>query len=354
MDVRTKKSENIQRLKLKKKYEQKSKEDEDDEKKQQQKKPKCEIECKKGNTKMCSELALKCQRNFKSRNYKPQYTPSGGYMYTNPAEFKVDTWDPNDLPEDTVISIIWVGKRRTGKSFAERWYLAQRGNAVKEVYVFSKTTENGWYQKFLPEAFVFKGWQPEIAETILDRGKMQVKRGVDKSDVGIVVIGDDLISDHGMRFDEILDELYTAGRHSGVEAHWMTQAYKALPPQTRKNADILVIFTIINGMERKAVIEEYLTEMNRQTATELLDMYTDPEEHTALIIEAWRNSHDPEQYLKVLKAEDPHIGPGDIGTVEYWEEGEKDLGGGNIDGPNSYMMDFNYKRTAQEGMRNMF
>lgn len=337
----------IEKVKLYKGREKNKKQDKKD-------KPKCAIECKKGDTKMCSELALKCQSNFRNRTYKPQYTPAGGYMYTDPSTFRIDTWDPNDLPEDTVISIIWVGKRRTGKSFAERWYLHQRGNAVKEVYVFSKTTENGWYQKFLPPAFVFKGWQPDIAEAILERGKTKVKSGVDKSDVGIVVIGDDLISDHGMRFDEILDELYTAGRHSGVEAHWMTQKYKALPPQTRVNADIMVIFTIINGMERKAIVEEYLTEMNRQTATELLDMYTDPTEHTALIIEAWRNSHDPEEYLKVLKADDPHINPGDIGTVEYWEEGEKDLGGGNIDNPNNFMMDFNYKKTAKEGFSSIF
>lgn len=350
MKVQTSKKEKIDQLRGKNRMKGK----EEDKKKNKNNKPKCNIECKKGDTRMCSELAVKCQKAFDGRSYQPQYTPSGGYLYSDPKSFRIDTWDPNDLPEDTVVSIVWVGKRRTGKSFGERWYLAQRGDTVKEVYVFSKTTENGWYQKFLPEAFVFKGWQPEIAESIYERGRTQVKRGIDKADVGIVVIGDDLISDHGMRYDEVLDELYTAGRHSGIEAHWMTQKYKSLPPQVRINADIIIVFTVLNGMERKAVMDEYLTEMNRQTATELLDMYTNADLHTALVIETWRNSHDPEVYLKVLKADDPHIRPGDIGTVEYWEEGEKDFGSATIDNPNNFMMDFNYKRTAQQGFKNLF
>lgn len=312
------------------------------------KKPKCEIKCNRKKMKMCSKTAKTCVQNYDSRDYKPEYTPAGGFKYQDPRQFRISDWDPNDLPEDKCISVIWVGKRRTGKSFGERWYLWARGADVKEVYVFTKTRDNGWYQKFLPPAFIFKGWQPETAKAVMERGRTQIKRGNKPQDVGIVVIGDDLISDHGMRYDEILDELYTAGRHSGVEAHWMTQKYKAVPPQTRINADVLIIFTVLNGQEKKAFIEEYLSCMNKQTASEFLDMYTDPVEHTALVIETWRNSHDPEEYIKVLKAWDPKVKPGDIGSREYWEEGEKDLGKKDIENSGNYLMDFNYKKMSKD------
>lgn len=274
-------------------------------------------ECEDG-----SELCKKLQDKYFTERYRPEYTPSGRYAYVDPRSFDIKEWDPTDLPEDKCISILWLGKRRTGKSFAERWYLARRylncPDDVKEVYVFTGSRDNGWYQEFLPECFVYDGWHPEIAKAIMKRGGMLKKKG---ENPGIVVLLDDLLSHKGVRNDDVIEMLYTKGRHFGCEVHFLSQKFNGMPPKIRSNADLVIIFTIFDNQDKKICVEEFFSRMNKTTANEIIDMGTDPELHSGIVIEAWRNDTDPENYLKFFVAEDPHVKPGDIGSDEYWEAG---------------------------------
>lgn len=310
-----------------------------------------------------AQLVLQCQELYKSRTYKPEFTPSGFFRYTDPTEFRLQPWDPNDLPDDKCISMIWVGKRRTGKSFGERCYLWERRKDINEVYVFTKTKHNGWYQKFLPNEFIYDHWDHMVCRKVINRGIALKEHGIDPR---IVVLGDDLISDKTVRHADEIDELFTAGRHAGVEVHFITQKYKATPPQTRINADVLVIFTMFNAKEKLAVAEECMSHMNKQTAYELIDMYTDPNLHTALVIETWRNSTNPEEYLKVWQAYDPKVKPEQIGSKEYWQAGnrgkkkvktlESDFLTPHIPGipGTSLTGDMDVSKVAAEGMQQMF
>lgn len=301
-----------------------------------------------------NSLSQQCIANYHNRSYKPEYTPAGKYKYCPPETFEVEEWDPNDLPTDKCISMLWIGKRRTGKSYGERWYMSMRNDNdpddIKEVYVFTGSKENGWYQQFLPDQYIYPGWFPEICKAIENRGgdirkrsNRQVGDPPNGEQAGIVLLMDDLLSTKGVRNSSEIEELYTKGRHFDCEVHFLTQKFNGLPPKIRCNTDIVIIFTVFDDVDKQLMIDEFFSRMNRQTASELIDMYTDGEMHTGLVIETWRNDTDPNHYLKVFKAWDPKLKPGTIGSEEYWEAALKNQG--NVDNSDSFLADgTNYRK----------
>lgn len=262
-----------------------------------------------------------CQYAFNEFADSNEYTDAGRLKYRNPCEFLLEKFDPTDLPEDGKLSILVFGKRRTGKSFFTKWYLSERREDFDELFVFTKTKCNGWYQKFLPEPFIYDGYQADKAEQILNHAKDMQEKEMDGKgpEPRIFFLGDDLISDHSHRHDETLDALYTMGRHVGITVAYLSQKFKAVTPAIRDNADIIVIFTMFNANEAQQIAEEMMGNINKRTAMELIAMYANAQQHTCLVIEAWRNEMDPEKYIKIARADEVDLQPGDLGSEEYWE-----------------------------------
>lgn len=300
-------------------------------------------------------------KRFNEREYKPEFTPAGHFAYVQPQSFNVQPWNVFEQPTDRYMSFLWVGKRRTGKSFGLRCYLGTQRKRIKEVYVFTKSKVNKFYQAFLPDEFVYPGWYPGIAKKIIEYAASIMNKG-ERPDVHLVF--DDLVSEAGIRNASEIADLYVLGRHNGCNVHFLTQKYNGLPPLIRVNCDYIIVYTLFNTKEKNTFIEENMSHMNRQTAAEVIDMYTDPDLHTSLVIELWRNTTDPNKYLKVYKAYDPKLkGPkkkgdkGDIGTLKYWQAGTQMISGGmGSGGPESVEMaaitDANTREAAMRMVHN--
>lgn len=254
------------------------------------------------------------------------YTTTGRIAYVSPKSMLdvVDFYDPYDLPDDS-ISVTVVGKRRTGKSYlvkdlCKKWGMELR--RFDEIYVFTKTAINEWYQEWVPQEYVYDGWDSEKAELIWARAMwktwMKKHHNVGRG-AKILVICDDLLSDSAThKYDPTLLAFYTAGRHVGISVIYITQKFKGTIPAIRDNTDIVFSFNMFNQNESRQLSEEFLGGLNLRTAMELQDLYANQEQHTCLVVETWRNNRDPAVYLKFYQAENSDdLKTGDIGSKEY-------------------------------------
>lgn len=268
-----------------------------------------------------SELSSKVITAYNNCATASVVSDAGTVMYTDPRAFTIKEFDPHDLPEDKQLSILIFGKRRTGKSFWLRWYLYERRKDFNEIYLFTKTEENNFYNKFLPKGFIYPGFIKSKLDMIVRRAKALKK--AEGKEPKMFVIGDDLASDYRIhKSDNSLIGLYTEGRHRGITCAYLSQKFKAVDPAIRNNADLVIIFTQFNAKEALAIAEEYLGRLNKRTALAVMDMYTCSELHSALVIETWRNSMDPEEFLKVSVAANVNPKKREIGSKAFWDAGD--------------------------------
>jgi hypothetical protein len=286
----------------------------------------CEKKRNKALDPQAVQLLRGLEEDWNHYSQKLRYTASGKIEYNNPLDFDIDYFG-FELPDDAYSGIV-VGKRRTGKSVWTKDFVAKSKDRYDEIYVFTKTKINDWYQGWLHECYVYEGYQPETANQIFQRALQKehaYRKGRSSKRARILVICDDLLSDAKYhKNDDTLVALYTLGRHVDISVLYLTQKFKGLPPIFRDNADIVVCFNMFNSNEAKQLAEEFLGGLNIRTAQEMLDLYCSQKFHTALIVETWRNCRDPEIFLKFYQAEgELKIPIGYLGSAEYNREAER-------------------------------
>lgn len=259
------------------------------------------------------------KKQFSQSNIN-QYTETGRLKYVDPLSIDVQPWDPLEVPPDS--AFILFGKRRTGKSTFTRWLFSQYADKFPWATVFTGSKQDTFYTDFLPDDHVIDGFDSDVMSAIEtfqkplreSRERGELEGGSDNTYT--IVWFDDLMSDRGMRFDSSFEAAYTRGRHLDIMVGFNAQSTVGVVPNIRKNADVVVLFTQFNSADMETIATEYLGRLNKRTAMELMDIYT--QDKHALIIELWRNSVDPSEYLKVAKAE-LDIDPFQFGSREYWE-----------------------------------
>ena len=236
-------------------------------------------------------------------NFGLEFTPSGTVTYQNPKSFTFKTFDPYDLPEDEALAIVSYGKRRTGKSFWTNWYLSCRKDYWDEIYVFTQTKNgvNNKYEQAIEDVFIFDKWDQDKLEAIFAGAEEYLKEN--GKPAKILIILEDLISDKKVKHSEFINALFTRGRHHGFTVIFHTQRPTAVLPVVRNNCDLAVIFNQLSVKDLECLSEIYLGRLNKRTAAELITMYTQC--NNALVIELWRNSIIPEEFVKTMKAYDP-------------------------------------------------
>ena len=225
---------------------------------------------------------------------QPQnYSQTGRALYMDPRCIPVQPFDPlEQFPEDMNPSIVVYGKRRTGKSFFLNWMMEPLDPFYNQVYVFTQTKHNNFWQQRVPSGAIYEGWKPDVAQFILQLQKLAATKPDEawqkyKVDTQTAVLLDDVISSNILRTDGMdgpYAALYVEGRHYGKGSKSRgkggftiitnTQYATALHPKVRDNVD----FAVCLRQDKNACIEriwdEYMSRLNRATAHGLIDMYT--------------------------------------------------------------------------------
>ena len=238
---------------------------------------------------------------------------------------QLEEWDPLDeenggLKIDS--TIVFCGKRRTGKTWACRNLMYLLKDKIPAGIVISQTDElNKFWRDYVPAKFIFPKYEPEILDAVFKRQKeiLNDKNLTDEEKDKIApffVLLDDVISDQRLKYDENLMELFVAGRHYRIMTLITTQYAKAITPTIRGNTDFILIMKTIQGRQREALWEDFGDYCTRDAFNRIVDAYT--EDNEILVVNTCPDTTvTPEDMMRWWKAQE--IQPFQMGSKEYWE-----------------------------------
>ncbi|KAJ1616914.1 hypothetical protein T492DRAFT_894602 [Pavlovales sp. CCMP2436] len=267
-------------------------------------------------------------------------------------------WDPSTTKLDG--TVVAIGKRRTGKSFAFRHILHSLAEHFPAGICISQTDElNKYWRQYMPSKYIFSKFEPEILHAIFDRQKSilndprlteeerekkarffiildDVISMLPPLAIGILLVGVIVLSlaacallvassyylvlliafhnDKRIRYDAAIAELFVAGRHYKLFTMITTQYAKAITPTLRSNADYVLILHNKQEGQREALWRDFADFMTKEAFYTLMDAYT--QDNEVLIVDTSDSTAKPWEVLKWFKASDP--GEFLLGDEEYW------------------------------------
>jgi len=130
---------------------------------------------------------------------------------------ELEEFNPDDIKLDG--TVVAVGKRRTGKSWAFRNLMFHMKDKIPAGIVISQTDElNKFWRDYVPKKYIYNKYQPEILDSVFKRQKeiLNDKNLTDEekeAKAPFFVLLDDVISDQRLKYDENLMELFVAVSH---------------------------------------------------------------------------------------------------------------------------------------------
>ncbi len=175
-----------------------------------------------------------------------------------PVKLKIQEFDPNNI--ETGAICIFIGKRKSGKSYTMRDILYYKKNypAVKLVCPTEKLNED--FSKIIPKIFVEDEFSNDSMKKLFLRQidiKKQNKKG-SNIDGRIIVIFDDLLaSSHLWKKNTYVKKIFMNGRHYNIDFFLSLQYSIGIDPDLRKQADYIFIFRENLMNEREKLYEHY-------------------------------------------------------------------------------------------------
>lgn len=254
-------------------------------------------------------------------------------------------FEPSEIKLDA--TLVFVGKRRTGKSWAMRNIMYLLKDKFQGGVVISQTDElNKFWRQYVPKKYIFNKYDPEILEAVFARQK-KILNDINKTDeekekeAPFFILLDDVISDQRLKYDETLIECFVAGRHYKLFLLITTQYAKAITPVLRGNTDYCFMMKCLQQRQLEALWEDFGSFLTKDAFAQILNTYT--EDNEVLIVNTCPDTEvDPISMLSWWKAVDP--GEFKMGSAEYWRSAE--LGNQQIPptaGPTSAMDLMNVK-----------
>ena len=254
-------------------------------------------------------------------------------------------------------AVALFGKRRTGKSYTLRWWMYNCFRHIPFGCVFTNTTINGFWQKYVPSWLVCQGLEMHRMNALIQRQKKLIaawkkehpeecEKNPDAykeaPELAAFCILDDVIADRvAMQWNKEINTFFVEGRHLCITVFITTQHVKGVGPMIRGNMDIVCFQPIFQREARMTLADLYGGFMDRQEFITLMDqiVMNEHEEGSTprdpkmivqtMVCNDFDNCHDPQVKFKYARAENPDdIEPGwHLCADEYWKQQENDLGG---------------------------
>lgn len=266
-----------------------------------------------------------------------KYDPRAG-SFPGMSTFVPKPFDPLTIKDDA--TMVFFGKRRTGKSFMCRYILWLKQKVYPFVMVFTNTKFNMFWQDYIPDRFVHEGYNPEVLQRLILKQKIivrkimtgelqQTQRPVrdDQINPFKAVIFDDVIS-QGETFkrDKTIMSLFTEGRHYRVATFFCTQYAKGVSTVARGNCDLAFIFMQNQIIQMESIAQDFMGMLDKKTAIDVINRYAGGSDgFQCLVIDTSSKSRDPSEVIFTMTAEDPGVFR--LGCRELWEGSPMDAAG---------------------------
>lgn len=230
-------------------------------------------------------------------------------------------------------TVVCVGARRTGKSFWLRNFLYEHKERWPFGIVFTETRFNGFWQKHIPEEYIYDVYDPQLLQRVKERQEKlkeeQTRTGREDFNIDIFVVFDDVmgVSANTLLHDKVLESVLTLGRHVHMSVFFCIQDVFGLPPKVRNNMDLCVIFEQRQMRNMDEIYNNYLTKFiprrvdGRNTITHYTKVKVSEEGEIewkmAFVVVLSTNHPEMLAQLKWSIAKDP--GPFLMGCPEWWK-----------------------------------
>jgi hypothetical protein len=172
-------------------------------------------------------------------------------------------FDMRKIPQDAVV--IFIGRRRTGKSTLVRDLLFQHQDMPLGTVISGTEESNSFYGKMIPPLFIHGEYNPMILANFVKRQRMIIARMQKEAGAGIkskldprsFMILDDCMYDDSWTHDKNIRYLFLNGRHLKVFFCITMQYPLGIQPALRTNVDFTFILREPYAANRKRIYENY-------------------------------------------------------------------------------------------------
>ena len=213
-------------------------------------------------------------------------------------------------------TIVFIGKRGTGKStlVADILYYMRR---IKAGVAISATEDgNAYYSKFIPEILIHSEYKPEIIQQVITRQKKVINSDTKNPDGDVFVLLDDCMYDKRMIRDVNIRGIFMNGRHWKVMLVITMQYPLGIPPTLRTNIDFVFILRENYIANRKRIYENYAGMFPTfESFCQVMDQCT--ENYECLVINNNSKSNKLQDQVFWYKADNHNDFR--LGSKEFWE-----------------------------------
>ena len=121
-------------------------------------------------------------------------------------------FDPRTIRDDKVL--LFIGKRGTGKSTLVTDIMYYKRNIPSGVVMSGTEDGNHYYQKYVPDLFVYGNYSKETIENIIAKQKNNMSVYGKTNPVFILL--DDCMFDKTFMKDECIRQMFMNGRHWNI------------------------------------------------------------------------------------------------------------------------------------------
>lgn len=210
---------------------------------------------------------------------------------------KLEELDVSDIPED--FSITLFGRKNTGKTTWNQWFLSTRYPLYDDVLIMSSTAFTGKLAKWVHNKVkVVQGFDDERLGALIKFAEMMSSNGLLWR---TLIILDDVLDDKKViRKSVNLDRVCTMAKHLHFSIITCSHDKHLFTPPQRENQDAIGIFKTISRPAKESFWLSYGGDMPRDEFFAMLKKYT--ENRGILFILPFKNTDEVQAMFKYSRA----------------------------------------------------
>ena len=177
-------------------------------------------------------------------------------------ELKIRSLNPYEIPDEAVC--VFIGKRKSGKSFAIRDLMWHKRTIPLGHIVSGSEEANPFFSDFFPSTYIDGECSESTLNDIFKRQqkikeikKTQQKNGTKKVDSRFMIVLDDCLHDKKWQKTEEIRKVFMLGRHWDIFFILALQYVIGIPPNLRSNIDYVFIFRDFSISNRRKLYDNF-------------------------------------------------------------------------------------------------